>query len=110
HLLPERLNAVLAAIYLIYSEGYAASQGDLLIRQELCNEAIRLGQVLAGLMPQEPEALGLLALMLLHDARRATRTGPTGELVTLEEQDRSRWDKAQIEDGLATLERALLMK
>jgi RNA polymerase sigma-70 factor (ECF subfamily) len=104
------LAAVLATIYLIFSEGYAASAGDALVRQELCTEAIRLGQVLAGLMPDEPEALGLLALMLLHDSRRRTRTGPAGELIILEEQDRSQWDQDEIADGLAVLDRALSYK
>src|SRR5690606_11751814 len=91
-LLAERLQAVLAVIYLIFNEGYIASAGDSLIRQELCQEAIRLGRVLADLMPAEAEVLGLLALMLLHDSRRLARTGRNGELILLEEQDRSLWD------------------
>jgi RNA polymerase sigma-70 factor (ECF subfamily) len=107
HRLPERLAAVLSVIYLIYNEGYAASQGDALIRRELCAEAIRLGRVLVNLMPDEAEAAGLLALMLLHDSRRAARVGPAGELIVLEEQDRSRWDRGQIAEGAALLERVL---
>ena len=107
HLLPERLDGVLRVIYLIFNEGYGATAGDSLVRRELCLEAIRLGRVLADLMPDEPEALGLLALMLLHDARREARTGPSGELVLLEDQDRTRWDAGRIADGRALLERAL---
>ena len=100
-LLPERLNAVLTALYLIFNEGYNASSGDSLIRQELSSEAIRLTQILNELLANDPnlaedaEALGLLALMLLHDARRHARLGPGGELILLEEQDRSLWDKTQ---------------
>ena len=93
HLLPERLDAVLHVIYLIFNEGYSASSGDALVRRELCGEAIRLGRVLVELMPDEPEALGLLALVLLHDARREARVGADGELILLEDQDRSRWDR-----------------
>jgi len=107
HLLPERTNAVLGVIYLLFNEGYAASAGADLVRQGLSVEAIRLGRVLAQLMPDEPEVLALLALMLLHDARRATRLDEAGELVTLEDQDRSRWDQAQIAEGTALLETAL---
>ncbi|MDQ2964521.1 MAG: sigma-70 family RNA polymerase sigma factor, partial [Chloroflexota bacterium] len=99
HLLPERLDGVLRVVYLIFNEGYGATSGDSLIRQELSAEAIRLGRVLGQLMPDEPEALGLLALMLLHDARREARVGPGGELVLLDDQDRSRWEGAQIEEG-----------
>jgi RNA polymerase sigma-70 factor (ECF subfamily) len=107
HELPERLDAVLAVIYLIFNEGYAATAGDLLIRRELCAEAIRLARVLCQLMPDEPEALGLLALMLLHDARRDARTSPDGQLVLLEDQDRSLWHRPQIIEGRALVERGL---
>jgi RNA polymerase sigma-70 factor (ECF subfamily) len=107
HLLPERLGSVLAVLYLIFNEGYAASAGDALVRRELCREAIRLGRVLASLMPDEAEALGLLSLMLLHDARSAARVGPGGELVLLGDQDRARWDRAEIHEGVALLDRAL---
>jgi RNA polymerase sigma-70 factor, ECF subfamily len=107
HLLPERIGAVLAVLYLLFNEGYAASAGADLIRQSLCAEAIRLTRLLARLMPDEPEALGLVALMLLHDARRATRMDGAGELVTLEAQDRSRWDRGEIDEGVAILEAAL---
>ena len=100
---------MLAVIYLVFNEGYSASAGDDLLRRDLCSEAIRLGRVLAELMPHEPEALGLLALMLLHDSRRATRVSPDGEFVLLEDQDRSRWDRAEIMEGLQLIERALRM-
>jgi RNA polymerase sigma-70 factor (ECF subfamily) len=109
HLLPERLDGVLQVLYLIFNEGYGASSGDALVRRELCAEAIRLGRVLAALMPDEPETLGLLALMLLHDTRRDARVGADGELVLLDDQDRSRWDGAQIREGAALVGRALRM-
>jgi RNA polymerase sigma-70 factor (ECF subfamily) len=107
HLLPERLRSVLAVLYLVFNEGYSASGGGAAIRNELCDEAIRLAKLLAVLMPDEAEALGLLALMLLHDARRAARTAPDGSLVLLADQDRSRWDDARIDEGTRMLERAL---
>jgi RNA polymerase sigma-70 factor, ECF subfamily len=110
HLLPERLEAVLRVVYLIFNEGYAATAGDELIRRELCTEAIRLGRVLAELMPDEPEALGLLALMLLHDARRDARTDSDGHLVLLEDQDRRRWDQGRIAEGRDLVERAMRMR
>ena len=106
HHLPARLDAVLAAIYLIFNEGYAASEGESLIRHELAGEAIRLSRLLASLMPQEAEVLGLLSLMLLHDARRAARTTREGDLITLGEQDRTLWDRSAISEGLALLDRA----
>ncbi|WP_246075652.1 RNA polymerase sigma factor [Nonomuraea terrae] len=97
--LPERLRAVLAVVYLIFNEGYAASSGDRLVREDLCAEAIRLGRLLAALMPDEPEVKGLLALMLLIEARRQARTGQDGGLVPLAEQDRALWDRTLIEEG-----------
>jgi RNA polymerase sigma-70 factor (ECF subfamily) len=101
HMLPDRLNAVLAVIYLIFTEGYAASSGDALIRSELCAEAIRLGRLVVELMPDETEAGGLLALMLLHDGRRPARVDEAGDLVLLEDQDRGKWDRQEITEGLA---------
>jgi RNA polymerase sigma-70 factor (ECF subfamily) len=105
-LLPERLPGALAVLYLVFNEGYAATAGPL-VRADLCDEAIRLARVLVELMPGEPEAIGLLALMLLQHSRRATRVSPEGGVVLLEEQDRSRWDQDMIDEGLAVLDRAL---
>jgi RNA polymerase sigma-70 factor (ECF subfamily) len=107
HVLPERLRSVLAVVYLVFNEGYSASGGSASVRADLCDEAIRLAKLLAVLMPDEPEALGLLALLLLHDARRDARTGADGELVLLEDQDRSRWNRTRIDEGTRVLERAL---
>lgn len=107
HLLPKRTTALLGVLYLLFNEGYAATAGADLVRQGLCGEAIRLARVLAQLMPDEPEVQGLLALMLLHDARRATRVDDTGDLVTLENQDRARWDTPEIAEGVSLLEAAL---
>ena len=111
-LLPERLEALLAVVYLIFTEGYAATRGEALARRELCEEAIRLGRVLVALLPApgSAEARGLLALMLLHDARREARLNPAGELMLLEEQDRARWDQAKIRAGLAILDEALSLR
>jgi RNA polymerase sigma-70 factor (ECF subfamily) len=106
HLLPERTPAVLAVLYLLFNEGYSATQGEL-IRSSLSNEAIRLARLLVQLMPDEPEAAGLLALMLLHDARRDTRLTADGELVTLEEQDRTRWDHNAITEAVDLLDATL---
>jgi RNA polymerase sigma-70 factor, ECF subfamily len=107
--LPERLTAVQAVIYLVFNEGYAATAGDALVRRELCAEAIRLARTLCELMPNELENLGLLALMLLHDSRRDARVNAAGELVPLEEQDRSTWHATQIEEGLQLVEESLPM-
>ena len=107
HVLPERLRSVLAVLYLVFNEGYSATGGEEPVRASLCDEAIRLGKLLAVLMPDEPEALGLLALMLLHDARREARTAPDGSLVLLQDQDRARWSPGRIDEGTRVLERAL---
>jgi RNA polymerase sigma-70 factor (ECF subfamily) len=105
--LADRLDAVLRVLYLVFNEGYDATSGESLIRRELCAEAIRLGRTLSALLPGEPEAAGLLALMLLTDARRLAREGPRGELIRLEDQDRSRWDATQVAEGRILVERAL---
>jgi RNA polymerase sigma-70 factor, ECF subfamily len=107
NLLPERTDGVLAVLYLLFNEGYAATSGTDLVRERLSAEAIRLARTLTRLMPDEPEALGLLAIMLLHDARRGARTDEAGDLVTLEEQDRSRWDRDKILEGEDILDAAL---
>jgi RNA polymerase sigma-70 factor (ECF subfamily) len=108
--LPDRLRGVLRVVYLIFNEGYAATEGDRLVREELCDEAIRLGELLCRLMPDDAEVWGLSALMLLHDARRAARVDPSGRYVALDDQDRSRWDQDRIGEGLAKLERAVRLR
>ena len=110
HLLPERLRSVLAVLYLVFNEGYAATAGAEYVRGDLCDEAIRLGKLLAVLMPDESEVLGLLALMLLQDSRRLARVGPDGELVLLEDQDRSLWSPERIGEGLRILTRAVSLQ
>ena len=107
HHLPERLGSVLSALYLVFNEGYLAAAGDSLVRHELCDEAIRLARVLVELMPDEPEARGLLALMLLTHARRDARLGADGEMVLLPEQDRSRWRRKELDEGMAQVQAAL---
>ncbi|MFJ1763068.1 RNA polymerase sigma factor [Amycolatopsis sp. NPDC088138] len=108
-LLPERTSGVLGVLYLLFNEGYSASAGADLVRQALTAEAIRLTRVVVGLLPDAPEAGGLLALMLFHDARRATRTDDAGDLVTLADQDRTRWDRASIDEGVSVLDSALAL-
>ena len=107
HALPDRLRSVLAVLYLVFNEGYSPASGDAPMKRELCAEAIRLGRILAALMPDEPEVAGLLALMLLHDSRAEARFRDDGTLVLLEDQNRSLWDRPRIEEGTSLLERAL---
>jgi RNA polymerase sigma-70 factor (ECF subfamily) len=108
--LPERLRGVLRVLYLIFNEGYSATEGEQLVRGELCSEAIRLGLLLAKLMPDEPEVWGLLGLMLLHDARRGARVDANGHYVQLDEQDRAQWDEARIGEGMHALERSIRLR
>ena len=110
HLLPDRVPDVLRVLYLVFNEGYAATSGGELVRRELCAEAIRLAKLLCVLMPDEPEAFGLLALLLLQDSRREARSGTDGELVLLADQDRTLWDRAAIDEGLRVLDRAEAMR
>jgi RNA polymerase sigma-70 factor (ECF subfamily) len=105
--LAERLEAAMVVVYLVFNEGYAASFGERLVRHELCEQAIRLGRMLVELLPAHAEPKGLLALMLLHDSRRATRLDGAGDIVLLEDQERARWDRAQIDEGAALVEGAL---
>jgi RNA polymerase sigma-70 factor (ECF subfamily) len=108
--LPDRVRGVLRVVYLIFNEGYAATEGDRLVREELCNEAIRLGLLLRELMPDDGEVWGLLALMLLHDSRRAARVDENGRYLAIEEQDRSLWDQTRIREGLRALERSVRLR
>jgi RNA polymerase sigma-70 factor (ECF subfamily) len=108
--LPDRLRGVLRVVYLIFNEGYAATEGDRLVREELCDEALRLGDLLLLLMPDDAEVWGLSALMLLHDARRAARVDAGGRYVALGDQDRTRWDEARLREGLTRLDRALRLR
>ena len=108
--LPERVRGVLRVVYLIFNEGYVATEGERLVRDELCDEAVRLGELLARLMPDDAEVWGLLALMLLHDARRAARVDAEGRWVSIDDQDRSLWDQDRIRSGLAALERAVRLR
>jgi RNA polymerase sigma-70 factor (ECF subfamily) len=108
--LPDRLSGVLNVLYLIFNEGYGAAEGDRLVRGELCGEAIRLGRLLVRLMPDDAEVRGLLALMLLHDARRGARVDDEGRYVPLDEQDRSRWDRGRIREGMTALDDALRLR
>lgn len=108
--LPERLETVLAVVYLVFNEGYSATESEAFLRPDLCQEAIRLGRLLAELMPDEPEAKGLLALMLLHDSRRETRLNADDAIVPLEEQDRSRWNREAIREGIRTLDEAIAFR
>jgi RNA polymerase sigma-70 factor (ECF subfamily) len=110
HLLPERLRSVLAVLYLVFNEGYAATAGSEYVRADLCDEAVRLGKLLAVLMPDEAEVLGLLALMLLQDSRREARVGEDGAIVLLDDQDRALWDRDRIDEGLRVLERAVSLR
>ena len=110
HLLPERLSGVLAVVYLIFNEGYGAAEGDRLVRGELCAEAVRLGRLLARLVPDDAEALGLLALMLLQDARRGARVDVAGSYVALDRQDRDLWDRGRIAEGTQALDDALMLR
>src|SRR4029453_16531001 len=107
---PDRLDGVLKVLYLVYNEGYSATSGDALVRRELSAEAIRLTRVVVSLLPDEPEAIGLLALMLLHDARREARVDANGDLVLLEDQDRSRWEAGRIAEGQALVRSALELR
>jgi RNA polymerase sigma-70 factor (ECF subfamily) len=108
--LPDRLRGVLRVVYLIFNEGYAAMEGDRLVREELCDEALRLGDLLLLLMPDDAEVWGLSALMLLHDARRAARVDASGRYVALDDQDRSRWNEDRLREGLTRLDRALRLR